>query len=58
MAVLQATALPTRSAIGISSKDPRKQSLSQTLSRGGGSRGGASAVAVKTMPANHIKLLK
>lgn len=54
--VLHATALPTRSAVGISSNNDPSRKQSQALSRGGG-RGGASAVAVKTMPANHIKLL-
>jgi solute carrier family 25 protein 33/36 len=54
VALLEATALPARAAVSINTSDPRKHS--QTLTRGG-ARGGASTVAVKTMPAGQIKLL-
>jgi hypothetical protein len=50
-----ATAIPGRTSIQVSTFDPRKQS--QCLHRGG-ERGGATVAAVKTMPANQIKLLK
>lgn len=54
--LLEATAVPARAAVGISAKDPRKQS--ERIIRGGANRGGASVVASKTMPAQQIKLLK
>jgi len=55
--LIGATAVPAgRAAIRVKTYDPRKQSQSQSLNRGG-ERGG-SAVAVKTMPANQIKILK
>lgn len=53
--LIGATAVPGRAAIRVQTHDPRKQSQSQTLTRGG-ERGG-SAVVAKTMPANQIKLL-
>lgn len=54
--LIGATAVPGRAAIRVKTHDPRKQSQNQSLNRGG-ERGG-SAVVVKTMPANQIKLLK
>lgn len=52
--LLTATAVPGRTTVKVLTLDPRKQS--QCLSRGG-ERGGATVAAVKTMPANQIKLL-
>jgi len=58
VSLLEATALPPKSALGIRTSYPtRKGQLSESLTRGGGSRGGASTVAVKTMPAGQIKIL-
>lgn len=54
MGVVTATAVP-KVALGIKTTHPRK--TSETLSRGGDSRGGASTVAIKTMPARQMKLL-
>lgn len=53
--LVEATAVSGRVAVGVSSKDPRKQS--ESIIRGGANRGGASVVAAKTMPAQQIKIL-